>query len=912
MLVKWALFLALPLFCECKHLSSWVESTQALLSNPSASVEGTVLTVESSWQTLGPFRIGTREATWGADPLERLGGFSQLQYDANATFASSLGRNAKVTWQHDHFEPLSTLQDDGASSVEVHIDVHFPNIDWNFMQTVYGWPALQYQAWIRGTFWISGNESKRLHFYTPGTLEFSIDGRRYFGGDFYSFERVPLSENFAPGSHQIELRLIRDVRAMAGNDAAIQTQLKIVAVSDTPDAQNHIISFGHSIVPDIISGRNSWMCQPSSIYASIDIRNEADVNLEINHVKISRDVCDANMVTKESILLRAGQTRPMAFTLGNCDCNVGEIALLVTYTNPMGTRTVMQSSEIRLIRRNLLEPHKVTFLNPSGVVSHYVLQPPAGYRHNNASINMPVLLALHGAGVEVDSDMARHSFDEAADLEAWLVLPSGGSPWSADDWHIWGSADAEAAITSILSWIEHTGWAGSGVDVDRWLVAGHSNGGQGTWSMLTHKPDKIIAAAPLSGYTSIQNYVPYSMWSEIHPMLTAVLQNSLIDYKHELLLENAVGIPILLQHGSADDNVPPYHSRLMSELLTELDTPSGYHELLDMPHWFEGTMTTAPLQDLYMKYLLDQTARNSSSVGLEAVFTDSDELDSVGGIVVDQLLSPEHLGRVSVKVLSAKHLHLKTTNVRRFHLDPASPRMRHITTISLDSSFCPAIFQFEVRLSSSFVLTADSDWIEGHTDSWKSIDQRSGRQRGSMRAILRSTGPFEILTSSSDNSDLQKSIALAIGRNFLQYYGADSIINPLAPGKSCNRVVLAVGPEMSASALTTYPFSFYHSHLSIKTPLRARPIKIPYKPGMSAVFLRPLPDERLELVAWGTDEDGLRQAARLVPMLTGVGQPDFVVMNADARWKGTGGIVAAGFFDYRWKVSAGAFLPFSG
>lgn len=47
-------------------------------------------------------------------------------------------------------------------------------------------------------------------------------------------------------------------------------------------------------------------------------------------------------------------------------------------------------------------------------------------------------------------------------------------------------------------------WEGEGVDLDKWVVTGHSNGGQGTWYALTHWSDKIIAATPLSGYLSIQ------------------------------------------------------------------------------------------------------------------------------------------------------------------------------------------------------------------------------------------------------------------------------------------------------------------------------------------------------------------------------------------------------------------------
>jgi hypothetical protein len=32
--------------------------------------------------------------------------------------------------------------------------------------------------------------------------------------------------------------------------------------------------------------------------------------------------------------------------------------------------------------------------------------------------------------------------------------------------------------------------------------------GQGTWFLLSHQPDKVLAAAPVSGYSSIESTIP--------------------------------------------------------------------------------------------------------------------------------------------------------------------------------------------------------------------------------------------------------------------------------------------------------------------------------------------------------------------------------------------------------------------
>ena len=82
----------------------------------------------------------------------------------------------------------------------------------------------------------------------------------------------------------------------------------------------------------------------------------------------------------------------------------------------------------------------------------------------------------------------------------------------------------------------------------------------------------------------------------------------------------------------------------------------------------------------------------------------------------------------------------------------------------------------------------------------------------------------------------------------------------------------------------------------------------PFEVGMGAIFLRPLLGEKLELVVWGFDKQGLRQAARLMPMLTGVGQPEFIVVSKRCAREGAAGVLAMGSFDNFWKMSEASFV----
>lgn len=48
--------------------------------------------------------------------------------------------------------------------------------------------------------------------------------------------------------------------------------------------------------------------------------------------------------------------------------------------------------------------------------------------------DLPILLNLHGAGLEADDDQVCHMLDPVTSLVAWVVFPTGGTPWSGDDW----------------------------------------------------------------------------------------------------------------------------------------------------------------------------------------------------------------------------------------------------------------------------------------------------------------------------------------------------------------------------------------------------------------------------------------------------------------------------------------------
>lgn len=88
------------------------------------------------------------------------------------------------------------------------------------------------------------------------------------------------------------------------------------------------------------------------------------------------------------------------------------------------------------VMRDNHSPHKFTFLHPSGIVSYAILRSPSRKVTSEISPRgrLPIILNLHGAGLEADSRQVRHTLDSAPDVPAWVLFPTGVTSWSSDDW----------------------------------------------------------------------------------------------------------------------------------------------------------------------------------------------------------------------------------------------------------------------------------------------------------------------------------------------------------------------------------------------------------------------------------------------------------------------------------------------
>ena len=128
---------------------------------------------------------------------------------------------------------------------------------------------------------IKGDRKKTIALYTDEILEFWLDNELHFGGDFYAFRRAPLIVHLEPGSHILDLRLIREVRSMGGiGKPEINVKIEAQVSNEVLHVQEDKI-----LLPELLRG------DLISKYASIPVRNHGQSWIYIKGIEVLRSVC---------------------------------------------------------------------------------------------------------------------------------------------------------------------------------------------------------------------------------------------------------------------------------------------------------------------------------------------------------------------------------------------------------------------------------------------------------------------------------------------------------------------------------------------------------------------------------------------------------------------------------------------
>ena len=206
-------------------------------------------------------------------------------------------------------------------------------------------------------------------------------------------------------------------------------------------------------------------------------------------------------------------------------------------------------------------------------------------------------------------------------------------------------------------------------------------------------------------------YIPYQLWNELDPKIDFWLRTGRRSASHELLLQNFANIPIFIQHGSADDNVPVYHSRRMYQLLSQNGQSATveYSELQGKGHWFEGVLTT-PALTLFYRSILAKPVQPLLPAKFSLVVSNPAETGSRGGLLVQYLTSPDQLGSIEV-TRRPEMWELHTSNIHCFSFDASL----HLGTVPQIIQVDDQQFDIPVLRGSSrtFLFDAECVWRVG-------------------------------------------------------------------------------------------------------------------------------------------------------------------------------------------------------
>ncbi|KAH7044264.1 hypothetical protein BKA57DRAFT_469111 [Linnemannia elongata] len=946
-----------------------------------AKYAGRYVPIDTTWQVLGPFPTGMREQDFGADPLEAFGGFRQLEYDAEAKFPSELAPDGVVGWHTTKMDHLGW------------VNVHYPDIKWEFNQLFLGWGFNQFQAWARTTIIVpnvkhgegdgSSDGLVSITIQLENVGDFYVDDER-LSGDWYGYGLTRHTLRLQPGSkHTLSVRVVHEVRIFGGvilpPPSKFKCELRLPFPyghegphgSYRPMTQVVKEGTGGVIVMDAVDG------VLAGEYISVALRNVGGQSVVVKSVKVLRGsrVFEAQLVDheKDGIRIFPSTHRPIAIRLRKLSGSRAageeyrdeeftlrfEVETLSPDHSGEGRIGYLTTEALLIPQRKWSEPYMYTFRDFDGTV-HYAAAIPPSNPESQPSSSAPVLVALHGAGVETAQEpfwLLEYTQRE----RTWIVLPTGRSPWGYD-WHGASIKNIVSAIESLAAHLpgvpEHLkGLPGIKPDPNRLFMAGHSNGGQGAWYLATHFPDKAIAATPAAGYVNIRHYVPFSSWlsnSYTDAHLRGILESSIIEFDNDVHMSNTVGIPILARTGSVDDNVPPLHSRKMVRLGQENAHNTSAIRLSEVPgqgHWFTGVLQDAVMTIFLQTYLHDTIVtladENQTGEEVETVvrppFPDTCVITVVNpagmgsrcGIQVEQLRIPYRKGTIKLEIVKGDQegelptWKMATTNIRRFafsdlhlELQQQQPRER-IGKLVIDGVF----FDMSERVISgsvSFVreegrsFKTEQLWKIAEDDGWKQ-HERHRETYGPAIQILEKRVVI-VLGTHFDGAHFARTadrIAKLVAHDIYQYgrgdvevltdnefldrYGEGSL-EMKAEGERVNLVLIGSGHHNSAARLV---LGERDSEVTIDTEegiVSIHPTDQDFhQPGTGLLMIRPWGSSNLAMVIAGLDPQGLETAARLFPKRTGMLVPDWIITGPEMAWKGAGGILAAGYWGNHWE-----------
>ncbi len=511
------------------------------------------------------------------------------------------------------------------------------------------------------------------------------------------------------------------------------------------------------------------------------------------------------------------------------------------------------------------EARRVTFRSAvDGAVQRYAVLPPSDAPRDGAGL----VLSLHGAGVDSLSQARAYS----ARPGVWIVAPTNCRPFGFD-WQDWGRTDAYEALQHALAWTH--------ADPARVCLTGHSMGGHGTWHLAANDPDRFAAIAPSAGWVQFDVYGGRPALAMQEPWRGADRASETF-----ALVENLAPLPTYVLHGVDDDNVPLEQAQRMLEALRATGASPLAHFQEGAGHWWDGDVAAGadcvdwpPIFDLFATSRAPRDADELRFLTVDPA-VDADHL----WFHVEQPWEYGRMVRVHARRDASDVVTFDTENARlvRIGADPATARWKarrpdgawiDVPGPVADEKSPELSGPFKRAFGRRFVLVVGT---AGSARESRELLERARSDAATWR--YRANGRAEVLT---DTAWLRSADARDPSRNVILYGNADTnaawdeVFEEECPVRAV-RGGLVVGDQ-------TWE-----------------------RDDLAAVFVqRRRGGQALAAAFADTGPQGTRLQMALLVFVSGVGYPDYAVFAPSVLAGDDSGVLAAGWFDHRWRLPHG-------
>ncbi len=554
----------------------------------------------------------------------------------------------------------------------------------------------------------------------------------------------------------------------------------------------------------------------------------------------------------------------------------GEKLKVALQLMPSGQENSGDVGTIELRVRQPNQVHKRTFISAiDNSVQYYAVNPAQRPSKDNL-----LILTLHGAAVEALGQASAYASKD----DATLVAPTNRRPYGFD-WEDMGRLDAIEVLDIAKRTIPH--------DPHRVILTGHSMGGHGTWQIGLTFPGLFAAIGPSAGWSSFFSYGGGQRFRNASAV-EQMIQRAVSPSDTMALLRNSLMEDVYILHGDADDNVPVREARMMRDAL-KFNPRVIYHEEKGAGHWWGSKCVDwPPMFEMFEKARLPD---DSQVREIEFVTADPAVSGKCHWLTIEEQTQALKTSKVKLAV-KGNEISGETDNVAGLTIDLSAMQTR-VAKVLIDGQ----------SLDVPQNVTGHSFALLRRQDKWSAATelpqgQKSAARGGGFKQVFANHVEFVYGThGSEEETALELDEARLLAETL--YYRGNGAVDILSDTEfqkraADDRNVVLFGNSLANAA--------WQSLLNgCPCDVREGSIQIGNRDfvgkDLGALLLYPRHGSNKALVGAiaATGPAGGRLTERLPILVSGVGYPDWMVIQSDALRTGDRGVLATGFFANDWS-----------